>query len=237
MPAGNRYGLPEFYELHAWIWRPEPAGHVRRLELQGELPRERRPRLTPAACPNGRPARSAGRPFVHVRRRPMGSSAARADASDIPAQRRRRPAARQAPRRLDAAGKLRSARRGEAAMRRMAASEAPPSRRASRHARPPRDAAGGLSGERAPRAAPAPAARAPSLLRCRPVTPTRRSRRAGSRELGQDVLDVGARGLGASRQLLGDLGVRQPGGDQPRDLELADGQRRTTARPRRRARA
>jgi hypothetical protein len=24
--AGNRYGLPPFYELHAWIWRPNPSG-------------------------------------------------------------------------------------------------------------------------------------------------------------------------------------------------------------------
>ena len=24
--AGNRYGLPDFYELHAWIWRNNPAG-------------------------------------------------------------------------------------------------------------------------------------------------------------------------------------------------------------------
>ena len=24
--AGNRYGLPNFYELHAWIWRPNPDG-------------------------------------------------------------------------------------------------------------------------------------------------------------------------------------------------------------------
>ena len=24
--AGNRYGLPDFYELHAWIWRPNPSG-------------------------------------------------------------------------------------------------------------------------------------------------------------------------------------------------------------------
>jgi hypothetical protein len=24
--AGNRYGLPPFYELHAWIWRPNPTG-------------------------------------------------------------------------------------------------------------------------------------------------------------------------------------------------------------------
>ena len=23
---GNRYGLPDFYELHAWIWRPNPSG-------------------------------------------------------------------------------------------------------------------------------------------------------------------------------------------------------------------
>jgi hypothetical protein len=26
VPAGNRYGLPPFYELHAWIWQPNPAG-------------------------------------------------------------------------------------------------------------------------------------------------------------------------------------------------------------------
>jgi hypothetical protein len=24
--AGNRYGLPDFYELHAWIWRHNPSG-------------------------------------------------------------------------------------------------------------------------------------------------------------------------------------------------------------------
>ncbi len=24
--AGNRFGLPDFYELHAWIWRPNPSG-------------------------------------------------------------------------------------------------------------------------------------------------------------------------------------------------------------------
>jgi hypothetical protein len=26
VPAGNRYGLPEFYELHAWIWKSNPRG-------------------------------------------------------------------------------------------------------------------------------------------------------------------------------------------------------------------
>jgi hypothetical protein len=26
VPAGNRYSLPPFYELHAWIWRPNPSG-------------------------------------------------------------------------------------------------------------------------------------------------------------------------------------------------------------------
>jgi len=26
IPAGNRYSLPPFYELHAWIWRPNPSG-------------------------------------------------------------------------------------------------------------------------------------------------------------------------------------------------------------------
>jgi hypothetical protein len=24
--AGNRYGLPDFYELHAWIWKGNPRG-------------------------------------------------------------------------------------------------------------------------------------------------------------------------------------------------------------------
>jgi hypothetical protein len=24
--AGNRYGLPDFYALHAWIWKPNPSG-------------------------------------------------------------------------------------------------------------------------------------------------------------------------------------------------------------------
>jgi hypothetical protein len=26
IPAGNRYGLPPFYELHAWIWKGNPRG-------------------------------------------------------------------------------------------------------------------------------------------------------------------------------------------------------------------
>lgn len=26
VPAGNRYGLPAFYALHAWLWRPNPLG-------------------------------------------------------------------------------------------------------------------------------------------------------------------------------------------------------------------
>jgi hypothetical protein len=26
VPAPNRYGLPAFYALHAWIWKPNPAG-------------------------------------------------------------------------------------------------------------------------------------------------------------------------------------------------------------------
>jgi hypothetical protein len=25
-PAGNRYGIPAFYALHAWIWKPNSAG-------------------------------------------------------------------------------------------------------------------------------------------------------------------------------------------------------------------
>ena len=26
VPAGNRYGLPPFYELHAWVWKHNPRG-------------------------------------------------------------------------------------------------------------------------------------------------------------------------------------------------------------------
>ena len=26
VPAGNRYGLPPFYALHAWLWNPNPSG-------------------------------------------------------------------------------------------------------------------------------------------------------------------------------------------------------------------
>ena len=26
VPAGNRYGLPDFYQIHAWIWSPNPRG-------------------------------------------------------------------------------------------------------------------------------------------------------------------------------------------------------------------
>ncbi len=26
IPAGNRYGLPPFYELHAWVWKGNPRG-------------------------------------------------------------------------------------------------------------------------------------------------------------------------------------------------------------------
>jgi hypothetical protein len=25
-PAGNRYGLPDFYELHVWVWKGNPRG-------------------------------------------------------------------------------------------------------------------------------------------------------------------------------------------------------------------
>jgi len=26
VPAGNRYGLPDFYEIHVWIWKANPRG-------------------------------------------------------------------------------------------------------------------------------------------------------------------------------------------------------------------
>jgi hypothetical protein len=25
-PAGNRFGLPAFWSLHAWVWKHNPAG-------------------------------------------------------------------------------------------------------------------------------------------------------------------------------------------------------------------
>ncbi len=28
VPAGNRYGLPPFYALHAWLWKPNPSGSL-----------------------------------------------------------------------------------------------------------------------------------------------------------------------------------------------------------------
>jgi hypothetical protein len=28
VPAGNRYGLPPFWALHAWVWRTNPTGTV-----------------------------------------------------------------------------------------------------------------------------------------------------------------------------------------------------------------
>jgi hypothetical protein len=26
VPSPNRYGIPAFYELHAWLWKPNPSG-------------------------------------------------------------------------------------------------------------------------------------------------------------------------------------------------------------------
>ena len=26
VPSPNRYGIPSFYQLHAWVWKPNPAG-------------------------------------------------------------------------------------------------------------------------------------------------------------------------------------------------------------------
>jgi hypothetical protein len=28
VPAGNRYGLPPFFALHAWLWKPNPSGDL-----------------------------------------------------------------------------------------------------------------------------------------------------------------------------------------------------------------
>ena len=26
VPSPNRYGIPAFYQLHAWVWKPNPTG-------------------------------------------------------------------------------------------------------------------------------------------------------------------------------------------------------------------
>ena len=48
----NRYGLDPFYELHAWLWKPNPSGFLQRLEPAGLL-------LRPYGTwgPNGPPCR------------------------------------------------------------------------------------------------------------------------------------------------------------------------------------
>ena len=55
--------------------------------------------------------------------------------------------------------------------------------------------------------------------------PGRDLRAPGRAELGQDVLDVAARGLRRDPERLGDLGVGQAFADEPGDLELARRQR------------
>ena len=35
--APNRYGLPPFYSLHAWIWKDNPAGTFADVEPQRAL--------------------------------------------------------------------------------------------------------------------------------------------------------------------------------------------------------
>ena len=40
--ADNRYGIPAFYELHAWVWKNNPAGVHRRLQPRGHMRARRR---------------------------------------------------------------------------------------------------------------------------------------------------------------------------------------------------
>ena len=44
--AGNRYGLPPFYQLHVWLWRPNPSGMFNDWNPKRQLPRSGRPGLT-----------------------------------------------------------------------------------------------------------------------------------------------------------------------------------------------
>ena len=50
MPAGNRYDLPPFYALHAWVWRGNPSGILKRLEPEDRLQRRRRARYVAAGA-------------------------------------------------------------------------------------------------------------------------------------------------------------------------------------------
>ena len=45
--APNAYELPDFYEIHLWLWKKNPTGPPRRLEPAGVLPRP--PVLGPAS--------------------------------------------------------------------------------------------------------------------------------------------------------------------------------------------
>jgi hypothetical protein len=38
-PPDNRFGLPAFYSLHAWIWKHNPSGHIRAIQSAGALRR------------------------------------------------------------------------------------------------------------------------------------------------------------------------------------------------------
>ena len=46
-PAGNRFGLPAFFSLHAWVWYAQPGRDVQDVEPEGALPvGRRRPMIT-----------------------------------------------------------------------------------------------------------------------------------------------------------------------------------------------
>lgn len=55
VPAGNRYGLPPFYELHAWVWKHNPRGMFD----------DWNPRVSCAAAESARTAKAKGPRKTH----------------------------------------------------------------------------------------------------------------------------------------------------------------------------
>jgi hypothetical protein len=42
IPAGNRFGLPAFYALHAWVWKHNPSGTFAQWNPQVHCPSQAR---------------------------------------------------------------------------------------------------------------------------------------------------------------------------------------------------
>ena len=62
VPEGNRYGLPAFYALHAWLWQRQPERDPLRLEPADRL--QVNERTMPRPAPALRPRRAARRALL-----------------------------------------------------------------------------------------------------------------------------------------------------------------------------